>query len=285
MIPLAFDYARPNSVDEAIAALTSAGDDAKIMAGGQSLMPVLRLRMAEPSLVVDCSRIDEMKGITDNGDSITIGAGETHHAVMNSPVIKEHLPLLAMATATVADPQIRHRGTLGGALAHADPAGDVPTAAAALDATFTIAGPAGRRDVAAKDFFVDYFTTAIGPDEVLVSITFPKLGSGWSAHYEKFNRTAQAWAIVGVAAAVKTEGGTITDARVALTNMGSTPIRATAVEEALKGANSMDAIAKAAESAADGTAPTTDIHADAEYRSHLARVLTKRAVATAAGMS
>jgi carbon-monoxide dehydrogenase medium subunit len=285
MIPLAFDYARPSTVDEAIAALAQGGDDAKIMAGGQSLMPVLRLRMAEPSVVVDCSRIDEMKGITDNGDSVTIGAGETHHAVMNSPIVKEHLPLLAMATATVADPQIRHRGTMGGALAHADPAGDVPTAAAALDPTFTIAGPGGRRDVAAKDFFVDYFTTAIGPDEVLVSVTFPKHGAGWSSHYEKFNRTAQAWAIVGVAAVVKTEGGKITDAKVALTNMGATPIRATDVENALKGASSMDDIAKAAEHAANGTSPTSDIHAQADYREHLARVLTKRAVAQAAGIS
>jgi carbon-monoxide dehydrogenase medium subunit len=285
MIPVAFDYARPATVDEALAALTAGGDDAKIMSGGQSLMPVLRLRMAEPSVVVDCSRIDEMKGISDAGDSITIGAGETHHAVMSSPLVKEHVPLLAQAVSTVADPQIRHRGTVGGALAHADPAGDLPAVAQALDAQFTIAGPSGRRTVGAAEFFQDYFTTAVGPDELLVSMSFPKLGAGWGTHYEKFNRTAQAWAIVGVAAAVKTEGGKIVEARVGLTNMGPTPVRASSVEAALVGADSMAAIEAAANNAADGTAPTSDIHAQADYREHLARVLTKRAVATAAGIN
>jgi aerobic carbon-monoxide dehydrogenase medium subunit len=284
MIPVAFDYARPTTVDEAIAALQAGGEDAKIMGGGQSLMPVLRLRMAAPSVVVDTTRIDEMKGITDTGDTITIGAGETHHAVMNHPLVKQHVPLLVQATATVADPQIRHRGTVGGALAHADPAGDLPAVAAALDAQFTIAGPGGRRTVGAAEFFEDYFTTAVGPDEVLVSMAFPKMGAGWGTHYEKFNRTAQAWAIVGVAAAVKTEGGKITEARVGLTNMGATPIRAKAVEAALVGAVSIADIEAAAAHAAEGTSATSDIHADAEYREHLARVLTKRAVATAANM-
>ena len=284
MIPVAFDYARPKTVDEAIAALQAGGEDAKIMGGGQSLMPVLRLRMAAPSVVVDTTRIDEMKGIADTGDTITIGAGETHHAVMNNPLVKQHVPLLVQATATVADPQIRHRGTVGGALAHADPAGDLPAVAAALDAQFTIAGPGGRRTVGAAEFFEDYFTTAVGPDEVLVSMAFPKMGAGWGTHYEKFNRTAQAWAIVGVAAAVKTEGGKITEARVGLTNMGATPIRAKAVEAALVGAASIADIEAAAAHAAEGTSATSDIHADAEYREHLARVLTKRAVATAANM-
>lgn len=284
MIPVAFDYARPTTVDEAIAALQAGGEDAKILGGGQSLMPVLRLRMAAPSVVVDTTRIDEMKGIADTGDAITIGAGETHHAVMSNPLVKQHVPLLAQATATVADPQIRHRGTVGGALAHADPAGDLPAVARALDAQFTIAGPGGRRTVGAADFFEDYFTTAVGPDEVLVSMSFPKMGPGWGSHYEKFNRTAQAWAIVGVAAAVKTEGGKITEARVGLTNMGATPIRATAVESALVGAASLADIEAAAAHAAEGTSATSDIHADAEYREHLARVLTKRAVATAANL-
>jgi carbon-monoxide dehydrogenase medium subunit len=283
MIPVAFDYVRPGTVDEAVAALVAGGEDAKVLGGGQSLMPVLRLRMGAPSVIVDTTRIDEMKGITDAGDSIVIGAGVTHDEVMNSALIQENVALLAAATATVADRQIRHRGTLGGALAHADPAGDQPGTALALDASFTIAGPSGRRVVAASDFFLDYFTTAVGPDEVLVSVAFPKY-AGWGAHYEKFNRTAQAWAIVGVAASVRMDGGAIAEARIGLTNMGPSPVRATSVEAALVGASSLDAIAAAAQSAADGTSPNSDIHAQSEYREHLARVLTKRAVAKAAGL-
>ena len=283
MIPVAFDYVRPSTIDEAVAALVAGGEDAKVMAGGQSLMPVLRLRLGAPSLIVDCSRIDEMIGICEEGDSIVIGAGTTHHAVMNNDLVKRFVTLLAQATATVADPQIRHRGTMGGSLAHADPAGDLPAVAAALDASFTIAGPGGRRTVGASDFFVDYFTTAVGDDEVLVSVSFPKR-EGWGSHYEKFNRTAQAWSIVGVAAAVRMEGGRIAEARIGLTNVGTTPIRARSAEAALVGAADAAAIAAASESAADGTAPTTDIHADAEYRNHLTRVLTKRAVLKAAGM-
>jgi carbon-monoxide dehydrogenase medium subunit len=283
MIPVAFDYVRPSTIDEAVAALVAGGEDAKVMVGGQSLMPVLRLRLGAPSLIVDCSRIDEMIGICEEGDSIVIGAGTTHHAVMNNDLVKRYVKLLAQATATVADPQIRHRGTMGGSLAHADPAGDLPAVAAALDASFTIAGPGGRRTVGASDFFVDYFTTAVGDDEVLVSVSFPKR-EGWGSHYEKFNRTAQAWSIVGVAAAVRMEGGRIAEARIGLTNVGTTPIRARSAEAALVGAADAAAIAAASESAADGTAPTTDIHADAEYRNHLTRVLTKRAVQKAAGM-
>lgn len=284
MIPAAFDYVRPSTVDEAVAALVAGGEDAKVLGGGQSLLPVLRLRMGAPSVVVDTTRIDELKGIADSGDAIVIGAGVTHDEVEKSLLVRENLSLLAKATATVADRQIRHRGTLGGALAHADPAGDQPGVALALDATFTIAGPGGRRTVPAADFFVDYFTTAVGPDEVLVSVSFPKY-PGWGAHYEKFNRTAQAWAIVGVAASVRMDGGAIAEARVGLTNMGPGPVRASSVEAALVGASSLEAIAAAAEHAAEGTSPNSDIHAQAEYREHLARVLTRRAVAKAAGIS
>lgn len=283
MIPVAFDYVRPSSVDEAVAALVAGGEDAKVMAGGQSLMPVLRLRMGAPSVVVDCSRIDELRGIREEGEVIVIGAGATHHAVMSNALVQQHLGLLAKATATVADPQIRHRGTLGGSLAHADPAGDQPAAAVALDATFTIAGPGGRRQVGASDFFVDYFTTAVGPDEILVDIRMPKK-TGWGSHYEKLNRTAQAWAIVGAAATVRMEGGRIAEARVGLTNVAPSPVRAAAVEAALVGAADAAAVAAAAEAAAEGTSPTSDQHADAEYRQHLARVLTKRAVLKAAGL-
>ncbi len=284
MIPAAFDYVRPSTVDEAVAALVAGGEDAKVLGGGQSLIPVLRLRMGAPSVVVDTTRIDELKGIADTGDAIVIGAGVTHDEVEKSPLVRENLSLLAKVTATVADRQIRHRGTLGGALAHADPAADQPGTALALDASFTIAGPGGRRTVPASEFFVDYFTTAVGPDEVLVSVSFPKY-AGWGAHYEKFNRTAQAWAIVGVAATVRMDGGAIAEARIGLTSMGPGPVRASTVEAALVGASTIEAIAAAAQSATEGTSPNSDIHGDASYREHLARVLTRRAVAKAAGIA
>jgi len=285
VIPVAFDYTKPSTVDEAVQALIAGGEDAKVISGGQSLMPVLRLRMAAPSVLVDVGGIAEMNGVSDDGDHLLIGSNTTHHDVMNNALVKQHAGLLAMTAATVADPQIRHRGTLGGSLAHADPAGDLPTAALALECVMVAQGPKGRREIAAKDFFVDYFTSALESDEVLVAIKVPKMGDGWGYHYEKFNRTAQAWATVGVAAAVKRQNGTITEARVALTNMGPSPIRASSVESALAGASaSADAIAAASTSAADGTRPTSDLHATAEFREHLARVLTKRAVAQAAGV-
>lgn len=284
MIPSKFDYVRPNSVDEAVAALKAGGEDSKVITGGQSMLPLLRLRLAAPSVLVDCARIDEMKGIKDNGDSVTIGAATTHWDVLHNDIVKTHVKLLADATATVADPQVRHRGTFGGALAHGDPAGDLPAVVLALDATLEIAGAKGRRQVAAKDFFVDYFTTAVGPDEILVSITIPKLGKGWGTCYEKFNRTANGWAIVGVAAAVKVEGGKITDARIGLTNCAAVPVRASSVESALKGASaSVAEIEAASQSAAEGTRATSDLAADKEYREHLMRVITARAVSCAAG--
>jgi len=284
MIPSKFDYVRPKSVDEAVAALTAGGEDSKVITGGQSMLPLLRLRLAAPSILVDCARIDEMKGVKDNGDSVTIGAATTHWDVLHNDIVKTHVKLLADATATVADPQVRHRGTFGGALAHGDPAGDLPAVVLALDATMEIAGAKGRRQVAAKDFFVDYFTTAVGPDEILVSITIPKLGKGWGTCYEKFNRTASGWAVVGVAAAVKVEGGKITDARIGLTNCAAVPVRASSVESALKGASiSAAEIEAASQSAAEGTRATSDLAADKEYREHLMRVVTARAVRCAAG--
>ena len=284
MIPSKFDYVRPKSVDEAVAALTAGGEDSKVITGGQSMLPLLRLRLAAPSILVDCARIDEMKGVKDNGDSVTIGAATTDWDVLHNDIVKTHVKLLADATATVADPQVRHRGTFGGALAHGDPAGDLPAVVLALDATMEIAGAKGRRQVAAKDFFVDYFTTAVGPDEILVSITIPKLGKGWGTCYEKFNRTASGWAVVGVAAAVKVEGGKITDARIGLTNCAAVPVRASSVESALKGASiSAAEIEAASQSAAEGTRATSDLAADKEYREHLMRVVTARAVCCAAG--
>lgn len=283
MIPATFGYTRASTIDDAVAALASS-DDAKVLGGGQSLLPVLRLRLNAPELVVDCSGIDEIKSIDGSGDRVVIGSGATHHAVMNDPAVIASVPLLAQATATVADPQIRHRGTVGGALAHADPRADQPPVALALDAEFTIAGPGGRRTVPASEFFGGPFETAVGEDELLVSVAFPKY-DGWGTHYEKFNRTAQAWSIVGVAAAVRMDGGKIAEARIGLTNVGGTPVRATAVEEALVGAASLADIAAAAEKASDGIDPFADEDADVDFRKHLVRVLTKRAVAKAAGIS
>ena len=284
MIPSTFDYVKAGSVDEAVAALAEAGEDAKVLGGGQSLLPVLRLRLNAPSVIVDVSGVDEMRTVADEGGSLLIGAAVTTYEVMHHDAIKASVPLLSQAAGLVADPAIRHRGTFGGSCAHADPAGDLPTVARALDAEFVIAGAGGRRTVGASEFFVDYFTTAVQPDEVLVAVRVPKL-DGWGAHYEKFHRTAQAWAIVGVAAAVKVEGGTIAGARVALTNMGPSPVRASSVESALVGGPATaEAIAAAAQSAADGTSPTSDTHAQADFREHLARVLTARAVTKAAGV-
>ncbi|MCX2734073.1 xanthine dehydrogenase family protein subunit M [Saccharopolyspora sp. NFXS83] len=284
MIPAAFDYVAPSTVEEAVLALQQAGDEAKVLGGGQSLLPVLRMRLADPQLVVDLGRIPELRGVRADGDRIAIGAMTTHHEITRDPLVHEHLPLLELATRTVADPQVRHRGTFGGALAHADPAGDLPAPALVLDAEMVLAGPGGRRAVPAAEFFVDFFTTALEPDELLVEVRVPKW-TGWSAHYEKFNRVAQAWSMVGVAAAVRVDGGTIAEARVGLTNMAATPIRASGVERALVGAPATaDAIRQAARHAAEGTSPTADASADVDYREHLAEVLTGRAVSAAAGV-
>ena len=281
MIPAQFDYVRAGSVDEAVAALAEHGDDAKVMAGGQSLIPLLRLRLSYPEVVVDVGRVEEMRGIREDGDHIVIGAMTTHYDVLRDPLVREHAGLIAQATSTVADPAVRHRGTFGGALAHADPAGDLPAVAAALEAEFVVAGTGGRRTVPASEFFVDYLQTALEPEEVLVEVRVPK-HTGWGYRYEKFHRVAQSWAIVGVAAVVRRDNGSIAEARVGLTNMGSTPIRASAVEAALAGA-APDGVAAAAEHAAEGTSPASDLNGKADYRQHLARVLTRRAVSAAAG--
>jgi carbon-monoxide dehydrogenase medium subunit len=284
VIPSKFDYAKATSVDDAVRLLAQGGEDAKVLAGGQSLLPLLRLRLAAPTLLVDVGSVPEMTGIRYDGDAIVIGASTTHSDVLNNALVKQYAALVAKATATVADRQVRHRGTFGGSLAHADPAGDLPAVATASDAVFTIAGPNGRRQVPASQFFVDYLTTALGPDEVLVSVRLPKR-AGWGAHYEKFNRTAQAWAMVGVAAAVRRENGHIAEAAVGLTNMGSVPIRARGVESALVGgAASAEAIGAAAAHASEGTNPTSDVSASAEYRAHMAGVLTRRALVAAAGL-
>ena len=280
MIPSSFEYVAPTSVEDALAALAEAGDEGKVLAGGQSLLPVLRMRLNAPEKVIDLGRVAGLRGIREDGDTIVIGAMTTHDEVANSELVKEHAALLAKATAEVADPQIRHRGTLGGAIVHADPAGDLGAPVLALDAEMVIAGPGGERTVAAKDFFTDLFETAVGDGELLTAIRIPK-HTGWGAHYEKFVRVAHQWSIVGVAATVKADGGTISEAKIGLTNMGSTPLRAASVEAALAGKSAGD-LADACSSAADGTNPPSDLNGDADYRRHLATVLTSRAVAAAA---
>ncbi|GAB2451248.1 xanthine dehydrogenase family protein subunit M [Nocardioides hungaricus] len=281
MIPAAFDYLAPTSVEDALAALSEHGDDAKIMAGGQSLLPVLRMRLNAPEMIIDLGRIESLRGVRDEGDAIVIGAMTPHSVVGSDLLVAEHAALVAKAVEHLADAQVRHRGTFGGALAHADPAGDLGGPALALGASFAIAGPGGTRTVAADDFFVDLFETAIGEDEILTEVRIPKR-TGWGAHYEKFVRVAHQWPIVAVAATVRVEGGVIAEARVGLTNMGATPVRARAVEDALAGA-SLDGVAAAAERADEGTSPPSDLNGDADYRRHLARVLTRRAVLAAAG--
>ena len=283
VIPVKFDYLAPTSVEEALAALAEHGDEAKILAGGQSLLPVLRMRLNAPEFVIDLGRIESLRGIRDDGDALVIGAMTPHAVVGSDPLVAEHAALISKAVEHLADAQIRHRGTFGGALAHADPAGDLGAPTLALGAEFVIAGPGGSRTVAADDFFVDLFETAIGEDEILTEVRIPK-HTGWGACYEKFVRVAHQWPIVAVAAAVKVDGGTITEARVGLTNMGSTPLRARAVEDALAGQPATeDAVRAAAARAADGANPPSDLNGDADYRRHLATVLTRRAVLAAAG--
>jgi aerobic carbon-monoxide dehydrogenase medium subunit len=285
MIPAKFSYIRPATLDLAIAALAGGGDEAKVIAGGQSLLPLLRLRLAYPELLVDLAAVDELKGVSDAGDALLIGARTTHYQLIHDPLIAEHCGLLAEATSTVADPAVRHRGTLGGALVHGDPAGDLPAVALALDATMIARGPNGEREIAAGDFFVDYLTTSLEPSEILTAVRIPKLGPEWGFRYEKFHRTAQSWATVGVAALARRDNGSVAEVRIGLTNMGSVPVRARAAEEVAAGVPAdRGALRAAAEHAADGTEPPGDLHGAPDYRRHLARVLTGRALAVAAGV-
>ena len=282
MIPLAFDYEVAESVDNAIDLLGQHGDEAKLLAGGHSLLPIMKLRLAAPAVLVDLGRVEELRYVRDEGDHIAIGAMTRHTDVEHDPLLREQCGLLAYTASLVGDPQVRHRGTIGGSISHGDAASDLPSALLALEGTFVIKGSGGERTVAAGDFFEDYLQTDLAPDEVLTEIRVPKLGSnsGWS--YKKFNRRAQDWAVVGVAAVVERSNGSIGSARIGLTNMGSTPLRASAAESALSGADS-SSVAEAASRAAEGTSPASDIAASAEYRRHLARVLTRRAVEEALG--
>jgi aerobic carbon-monoxide dehydrogenase medium subunit len=282
VIPLAFDYEVAESVDHAIELLGQHGEEAKLLAGGHSLLPIMKLRLAAPSVLVDLGRIEELKYVRDEGDTIALGAMTRHTDVEHNELLQEHCGLLAYTTSLVGDPQVRHRGTIGGSLAHGDAASDLPSALLALDGTFVIRGSNGERTVAAADFFKDYLETDLAPDEVLTEIRVPKLGSnaGWS--YKKFNRRAQDWAVVGAAAVIERSDGTISSARIGLTNMGSTPLRATAAERALSGAEA-SSVAEATQNADEGTSPSSDIAASSEYRRHLARVLSRRAVEEALG--
>jgi aerobic carbon-monoxide dehydrogenase medium subunit len=282
MIPAAFDYVRASSLDEAVGALAELGDEAKVLAGGHSLLPLMKLRLAYPTALVDVGRIDELHGVTDDGDHLLTGATTTHHELAHDELVRRHCGILADVAAGIGDPQVRHRGTLGGAVAHCDPAGDLPATLLALDADILAQGPGGSRTIAADGFFTDYLENALAADEVLTAVRVPKLDDAWGFAYEKFNRVAQAWAIVGACALVQRDNGAIAEARIGLTHMASVPLRAAASESALRGA-SADAVVAAAEQAAEGTDPPADLNAQPDYRRHLARVLTRRALERALG--
>ena len=269
MIPAAFDYVRAESAEEAISLVGQHGDEAKFIAGGHSLLPMMKLRLAQPSVLIDIGRLSDLSYVRDAGDHIAIGAMTRHMDVETSAVLAEHVPLLAHAAGHVGDPQVRHRGTIGGSIAHADSASDLPATTLALGATYVAQGPNGVREIAAGDFYQTFFESALEPDEILTEIRVPKMqGAGWS--FQKFNRRAQDWAIVGVAA-WRRNG----DSGIGLVNMGSTPVLATSVSAALASGAS---VAEAAEQAAADAEPQADLNASVEYRQHLARVLTRRAL-------
>ena len=269
MIPGRFKLVRPASVEEAVAALAAYGDDAKVLAGGHSLLPLMKLRLAMPDVLIDISRIPGLSYVRVDGDEVAIGAGTRHHELERDAVAAAEVPLLPHVASRVGDPQVRHRGTIGGTVAHSDPASDLPTALLALGGDVVVQGPNGRRSIPLTDFWLGFFETALEPDEIVVELRVPRTGAaGWG--YEKFTRRENDWPIVAAAAV---------DGRVALANMGGAVLRATATEEALaRGAS----IEEAAGLADEGTSPSSDMHADAEYRRHLARLLTRRALEKAA---
>jgi carbon-monoxide dehydrogenase medium subunit len=267
MIPAAFDYVEVNSADEALAALAQHGDEAKLMAGGHSLIPLMKFRLANPTVVIDIGRIGDLSYINDAGDHLAIGALTRHMALETSDLLKAQAPMLAHVASQVGDPSVRHRGTIGGSIAHGDPASDLPAALLALGGSVVAKGPGGERVIAASELFTGFLETAVGPDEMITEVRIPKSPGAWS--YQKFNRRAQDWAVVGVAAV---RNGATT---VSLVNMGSTPMLAAAVNDALASGADADA---ASAVAAQGTAPPDDLNGDAEYRTHLAQVLVKRAL-------
>jgi carbon-monoxide dehydrogenase medium subunit len=281
MIPAEFDYTAPATLDEVINALQQGGEDAKILAGGHSLLPLMKLRLAAPSLLVDLRRLPGLQGIERENGNWRIGAMTPHAALEHTP----SLGIVAAAAGTIADPQVRNRGTIGGSLAHGDPASDLPAVMIVCEATVTVQGSQGERSIPALELFQNYMETAVGPEEVLTEVHIPAL-DGYGFGYEKFNRRSEDWAMVGVSAVVHSSGGSCEDVRVGLTNMASVPLRASAVESALRGQPlNAETIAAAALEAAEGTDPPADLNASSEYKRHLARVLCRRALEQAAGLS
>jgi carbon-monoxide dehydrogenase medium subunit len=277
MIPAAFDYQRASSVDEAVGLLGEHGDEAKLLAGGHSLLPLMRLRLAAPAVLIDIGRLDDLSYVRSDDGQVRIGALTRHHDLATFDELREQAPLLAHVAGQIGDPQVRHRGTIGGSIAHGDPASDLPAALLALRGTLVARGPGGEREIPADEMFTGFLETALAPDEVLTEIRVPAVGSApWG--FQKFVRRAQDWAIVGCAAVLADDGSG--GPGVGLVNMGPTPLRAVGVEEALRnGASPGDAAGRADE----GTEPTDDLNASAEYRRHLAQVLVRRALESAGG--
>jgi aerobic carbon-monoxide dehydrogenase medium subunit len=281
MIPAAFDYERAESVDQAVQLLGS-NEDAKLLAGGHSLLPLMKLRLARPALLVDIDRLSDLEYVREDGEAVEIGALSRMAALAQDPTLWRHAPLLAHVCGQVGDPQVRHRATIGGSVAHGDPASDPPTALLTLDAELVVQGPTGQRTVPASSFFKGIFETDLGPQDVLTAIRVPKQaeGTGWS--YQKFHKRAIDWAIVGVAALVGRDDGHVARAAIGLTNMGSTPLRAPGVEQAVAGSDA-GGLAGAAEHAPEGTNPVSDTNASAEYRTEMSKVLVRRALEEALG--
>ena len=279
MIPAVFDYEAAESVDHAIA-LLGEHEDAKLLAGGHSLLPAMKLRIARPALLVDVGRLADLSYVRDGDGHVAIGALTRHKDVATAALLREHCPIVSHTAGQVGDPQVRHRGTIGGSLAHGDPASDLPTVILALDGELVVRGSAGERTVPASAFFTGVFQTAVASNEMLVEIRVPKLGSGMGWSYTKMSRRAQDWATVAVAAVVERSNGLIGKASIGLTNMGATPLRATVAEEAIAGGESID---DASALASDGTEPSSDHAASADFRRHLVRVLARRALEEAVG--
>jgi aerobic carbon-monoxide dehydrogenase medium subunit len=281
MIPAEFDYVAPDTLDEAIQALTDGGEDAKLLAGGHSLLPLMKLRLAAPSLLVDLRKVPGLGGIERANGGWRIGAMTTHSELQHTP----ELGIVAVAAGTIADPQVRNRGTIGGSLVHGDPASDLPAVLLIHEGSVTVRGRGGERTIPAAELFRDYLETAVGPDEVVTGVNIPSL-DGWGFGYQKFNRRSEDWAMVAVSAVLKVTDGQVEDVRIGLTNMGPIPLRAVAVEEELRESPLSEvSIGTAADLAADGTDPPADLNASADYKRHLAQVLCRRALEEAAGLS
>lgn len=285
MIPAAFDYAAPTSLDEAVSLLQQHGDDAKILAGGHSLLPLMKLRLAAPALLIDLAQIPGLSYIRDQGDHVAIGAMTTYFDLEDSELLQRRIPLLVEATGMIGDPQVRNRGTLGGAMAHADPAGDMPVVVSALGGSVVAHGPNGDRTIDVGDFFQDIFTSALEPEEIITEVRV-RAHDNPAQNYQKFRRRMIDWAIVGCAVNVVRSNGSIGSASIALTNVGPTPMRAPAAEQALQGQQAnADTVRQAAELADQGLEPSADLNASTEYKKHLVKVMTRRALEAALNLS